>query len=160
LEKARVIDPFRHAGLPPLGKIRLTLADGCTHACPKGSITRAFSSWIWIFVGALVASVIIIAWLLRVRAVKQHKAKEDKLQDALKTETRRRAITELKNVELTNNESNTKQKIVTANNNWEMVEATYSEIDPEFAKKIMRALSRFNTRRSEVGMFHLDGNGV
>lgn len=40
------------------------------------------------------------------------------------------------------------------------VEATYSEIDPEFAKKIMRALSRFNTRRSEVGMFHLDGNGV
>ena len=26
LEKARVIDPFRHAGLPPLGKIRLTLA--------------------------------------------------------------------------------------------------------------------------------------
>lgn len=26
MEKARVIDPFGHAGLTPLGKIRLTLA--------------------------------------------------------------------------------------------------------------------------------------
>ena len=26
MEKARVIDPFGHAGLPPLGEIRMTLA--------------------------------------------------------------------------------------------------------------------------------------
>ena len=26
MEKARVFDPFGHAGLPPLGEIRLTLA--------------------------------------------------------------------------------------------------------------------------------------
>lgn len=45
LEKARVFDPFGHAGLTPLGKIRLTLADEIKMTPVEASAGEFFCSF-------------------------------------------------------------------------------------------------------------------
>ena len=92
--------------------------------------------WIWCLVIIIVLVCSGVIWWMKSVVSKRHKTREKELEQALETESRRRAVSELKNEELVNNENGSQPKIATNDNNWEMVKATYSEIDPNFAKKL------------------------